>query len=178
MTPATPITQRHVGLLRLAHGGPFNITQSNNWSGYNQGLLEKGKSFSSISGTWTVPTASAHKAKEAEYSSTWVGIGGGCLNTACSVTDNTLIQAGTEQDVAANGKASYYAWYELIPAPSTQVTLKVAPGNRITVSIKQTRSRPVVDRRSATSPPGRAGRPRPRIPRPWRPPSGSRRPRC
>ena len=51
-----------------------------------------------------MPTASAHKAKEAEYSSTWVGIGGGCLNTACSVTDNTLIQAGTEQDVAANGK--------------------------------------------------------------------------
>ena len=131
------ITGRHVGLLRLAHRGPFNITQSNNWSGYNQGLLEKGKTFSSISGTWTVPTASPHKAKEAEYSSTWVGIGGGCLNTACSVTDNTLIQAGTEQDVAANGKRTYYAWYELIPAPSTQVSLKVAPGNKITVSIKQ-----------------------------------------
>jgi hypothetical protein len=134
---ASANTARHVGLLRLAHAGPFNVTQSNNWSGYNQGLLEKGKSFSSISGTWTVPTASPHKAKEAEYSSTWVGIGGGCLNTACSVTDNTLIQAGTEQDVAANGKASYYAWYELIPAPSTQVTLKVAPGNKITVTIKQ-----------------------------------------
>jgi hypothetical protein len=131
------VTGRHVGLLRLAHSGPFNITQSNNWSGYNQGLLEKGKTFSSVSGTWTVPTASPHKAKEAEYSSTWVGIGGGCLNTTCSVTDNSLIQAGTEQDVAANGKRSYYAWYELIPAPSTQVALKVAPGNKITVSLKQ-----------------------------------------
>jgi hypothetical protein len=103
-TPTTSITQRHVGLLRLAHGATFNITQSNNWSGYNQGLLEKGKTFTSISGTWTVPTASPHKAKEAEYSASWVGIGGGCLNTACAVTDSTLIQAGTEQDVAANGK--------------------------------------------------------------------------
>jgi hypothetical protein len=137
--PTTTLTQRHVGLLRLAHRAAlFNITQSNNWSGYNQGLLEKGKTFTSVSGTWVVPTASPHKAKEAEYSATWVGIGGGCLDTSCSATDSTLIQAGTEQDVAANGARSYYAWYELIPAPSTRVSLKVAPGNKVTVSIKQT----------------------------------------
>ncbi len=35
------------------------------------------------------------------------------------------------------GKRSYYAWYELIPAPSTRVSLPVAPGNRVTVAIKQ-----------------------------------------
>ena len=51
--------------------------QSNNWSGYNQGLVEKnGTQFHQVSGDWTVPTATSHKRGEAEYSSTWVGIGG------------------------------------------------------------------------------------------------------
>ena len=136
--PAVSVTHGRVGLLRVASGRSFKMTQSNNWSGYNQGMLEKSKTFSSVGGTWTVPAASQHKAGEAESSATWIGIGGGCLNTSCSATDNTLIQAGTGQDVAANGKKSYYAWYELIPAPSTTVALPVAPGNRVTVSIKQT----------------------------------------
>ena len=49
--------------------------QSNNWSGYNQGTLEQGgRSFHQISGTWVVPTASAHKPGENEYSATWVGM--------------------------------------------------------------------------------------------------------
>ena len=137
-SPATA-TQHRVGLLRLAapHTA-FHMTQSNNWSGYNQGALEKGTTFTSITGTWTVPTATQNKAGEAESSATWVGIGGGCLQSSCAVTDETLIQAGTEQDVDASGKASYSAWYELIPVPSTAVSLPVAPGNKITVSISQT----------------------------------------
>jgi hypothetical protein len=114
------------------------MTQSNNWSGYNQGVLDKGSPFTSVSGTWTVPTATQHKAGEAESSASWVGIGGGCLDTGCTANDNTLIQAGTGQDVAANGKASYYAWYELIPVPETTVSLPVAPGNVVSVNISQT----------------------------------------
>ncbi len=133
-----PAPQHRVGLLQLvAPHTAFNMTQSNNWSGYNQGALEKGTTFTSITGTWTVPTATANRAGEAESSATWVGIGGGCLESSCAITDETLIQAGTEQDVDASGKASYYAWYELIPVPSTQVTLPVAPGNKVSVSISQ-----------------------------------------
>jgi hypothetical protein len=114
------------------------MNQSNNWSGYNQGALEKGGIFTSVSGTWTVPTATQAKAGEAESSATWVGIGGGCLETSCAVTDETLIQAGTEQDVDASGKASYSAWYELVPVPSTAVSLPVSPGDTVTVTINQT----------------------------------------
>jgi hypothetical protein len=127
------------GLLKLAapHTS-FKMTQSNNWSGYNQGALDKGTLFTSVTGTWTVPTATQAKAGEAESSATWVGIGGGCLESSCAVTDETLVQAGTEQDVDASGKASYSAWYELVPVPSTSVSLPVAPGNKITVSISQT----------------------------------------
>ena len=127
-------TDRVVGLLRGAHAG-LNMSQSNNWSGYNKGALETGTTFHSISGTWVVPTASAHKKGEDEYSSSWVGIGGGCLETSCLATDETLIQAGTEQDVAADGTASYSTWYELIPAPSINTSLAVHPGDTVTVTI-------------------------------------------
>ena len=108
----------------------IGANQSSNWSGYNQGSIEQGnKLFNQVSGHWKVPTATQHKANEAEYSSTWVGIGGGCVDAQCQVTDGTLIQAGTEQDVDTSGKASYSAWYELIPAPSIQITkLKVYAG--------------------------------------------------
>src|SRR6476469_1295387 len=74
----------------------FNANQSNNWYGYNQGALETGKSlFHSVSGDWTVPTASQHTSGNDEYSSTWIGIGGGCVTADCAVTDSTLIQTGT-----------------------------------------------------------------------------------
>ena len=110
-----------------------NANQSNNWSGYNQGTLERGPTlFNSVGGTWTVPTAVQHKKGEAESSSVWIGIGGGCIDGACTVTDNTLIQAGTEQDVNSGGKASYSAWWEIIPSPSIEISgFAVHPGDRI-----------------------------------------------
>ena len=114
-----------------------NANQSNNWSGYNQGYLEKGVQFHQASGTWTVPTASAHKRGENEYSATWVGIGGGCIDAKCTVTDSTLIQAGTEQDVNSSGNATYSAWYELIPAPSLTVSLSVKAGDQVHVDIRE-----------------------------------------
>jgi hypothetical protein len=111
--------------------------QSSNWSGYNQGTIEQGgKMFSHVTGDWTVPTATAHKKGENEYSSTWIGIGGGCVDASCQVPDSTLIQAGTEQDVDATGHASYSAWWELIPAPSVTISgMSIRPGDHMHVDI-------------------------------------------
>ena len=54
------------------------------------------------------------------------------------VTDNTLIQAGTEQDVDAGGTASYSAWWELIPAPGVTIdTLPVKAGDHVHVDIRE-----------------------------------------
>jgi hypothetical protein len=115
--------------------------QSSNWSGYGQGTVEDGNEmYNSVSGTWIVPKVTQHTAGEAEYSSAWVGIGGGCIDAGCTATDNTLIQAGTEQDVDATGAPSYSAWWEIIPQPSTPVTLAVAPGNKINVTINEVSS--------------------------------------
>jgi Peptidase A4 family len=124
------------------HGGTIvavNANQSANWFGYNQGSIEQGgKLFNSITGTWNVPTATPHTSGEDEYSSTWIGIGGGCVDANCLVGDNTLIQTGTEQDVDSHGNASYYAWWEVIPAPGITISgFNVSPGDTMTASIAE-----------------------------------------
>jgi Peptidase A4 family len=121
----------------------LKTNQSTNWFGYDQGVLEPGKSqFHSITGEWIVPTASPHKKGEDESSSDWIGIGGGCVDvdSGCNVNDPSLIQAGTEQDVLANGKSGYFAWYELIPAPSQNINPRgfpVAPGDLMYSNISE-----------------------------------------
>lgn len=126
----------------------WNMAQSSNWSGYNENTLAKGVTaitpYTSISGQWVVPTARQYTPNQAEYSATWIGVGGGFLSFPAAgqtvtppVGDETLIQAGTEQDVAANGTTSYAAWYELIPEPQTSVSLAVHPGDTVSVQISQ-----------------------------------------
>jgi hypothetical protein len=116
----------------------FNTNTSSNWFGYQQGLLEQGtKVFNSISGDWTVPTATQHTAGTAENSSDWIGIGGGCVDAGCTVTDNTLIQDGTEQDVSATGQGSYSAWWEIIPGPSITISMTVSPGDHMHSTIAE-----------------------------------------
>jgi len=138
---ASPAAAKPHGLA-AAHGDLLklraNANQSSNWFGYNQGSLEQnGKLFNSISGDWTVPTATQHTAGQAENSSDWIGIGGGCVDAGCTVGDNTLIQTGTESDVASNGRASYSAWWEIIPGPSLSVSLPVSPGDRFHADITE-----------------------------------------
>jgi peptidase A4-like protein len=137
---ASASLRSHGQLLHLAKpGARANANQSNNWFGYNQGALEQGglKQFNSITGDWTVPTVSQHTAGQDESSSDWIGIGGGCVDAGCTVTDNTLIQTGTEQDVAADGTKSYSAWWEVIPAPSIGITMTVGPGDHMHASIAE-----------------------------------------
>jgi hypothetical protein len=46
----------------------------------------------------------------------WVGLGGNGEGS------NALEQAGTGAECNADGTARYYAWYELVPAPSATVS--------------------------------------------------------
>jgi hypothetical protein len=127
-----------VRLVKPAHI-QLNANQSTNWFGYNQGTLEQsGKLFTSVTSDWTVPTASAHKAGEAENSATWIGIGGGCVDAGCALSDATLVQTGTEQDVNSAGHASYSAWWELVPAPAVTISnMAVSAGDRIHASVSE-----------------------------------------
>jgi len=129
----------HGQLLRLAPHLRSNTNSSSNWFGYGQGTLEQGsKLFNSITGDWTVPTATQHTSGQAEDSSDWIGIGGGCIDAGCTATDSTLIQTGTEQDVDSTGAASYSAWWELVPAPSLTIShMTVSPGDHMHASISE-----------------------------------------
>ena len=100
---------------------PARPGQSHNWSGY----AATGGTFTAVTGTWTVPkpTTDGNLASGA----TWVGIGG--------VRYRDLIQAGTEETVAGNGRARYDAWIEMLPRSSRTVPLTVNPGDSVTVSI-------------------------------------------
>lgn len=125
------------------HARPVAVlaaNQSQNWFGYNQGEVEKGVAFHSITAAWTVPTASQRVRGEAEYSATWAGIGGGCVDPSCSVVDDTLIQAGTEQDITGSGVAVYSAWWEVLPGPSMPISgMAVRPGDRMSLLLQETR---------------------------------------
>lgn len=137
---ASAAPSSHGQLLHLAPPGlRVNTNSSSNWFGYNQGTLEQGdKLFNSITGNWTVPTATQHTAGQAEASSDWIGIGGGCIDAGCTATDSTLIQTGTEQDVSSSGAASYSAWYELVPAPSLTISsMTVEPGDAMHASLSE-----------------------------------------
>ena len=98
-----------------------NVSTSSNWSGYSV----SGGNFTSVTGTWTVPTVAT---TTTGADATWVGIGG--------ITSNDLIQAGTEATVS-RGEVTYNAWIEMLPASSKPVSLSVNAGDSVTVSITQ-----------------------------------------
>jgi Peptidase A4 family len=120
-------------------------TTSANWAGY--ALRRAGTTFRTVSGTWTVP-AVACTAGRATYSANWVGLGG------YSTTAKALEQLGTESDCSRSGKASYAAWFEVVPAAASTAKLTVKPGDVITASV-QVRGRVVtlklIDRTRGTT---------------------------
>ena len=124
---------------QFLHPLHVNANQSTNWFGYNAGTLERNNTlFNSITGDWTVPTASQHVKGQSESSSDWIGIGGGCVDAGCTLGDNTLIQTGTEQDVSASGAPSYSSWWEIIPGPSIDTGMTIAAGDHMHASVAET----------------------------------------
>jgi hypothetical protein len=107
-----------------------------NWSGYVAAApVEssfKHPYFTSVTGTWTVPTADCAHAKGDASSTVWVGLGG--------YATRDQEEVGTDSNCAASGKRIYYAWFELVPYLSYQtfpnITDKVSPGDTITGLVK------------------------------------------
>jgi hypothetical protein len=103
-------------------GTPATITNSSsNWSGY----AANGGTFTSVTGTWTVPTVAA---TGTGADATWVGIGG--------LSSHDLIQAGT-QALVEGGTVAYSSWIEMLPQSSRNVPLSVTAGDSVTVTITQ-----------------------------------------
>jgi len=117
----------------------FAANKSQNWSGYNQGSHGARRHRCSMKSPATGrPDAEPTSSRRSRVLLRLDRHRCGCVDTACSIGDNTLIQTGTEQDIAANGKRTYTAWYELIPAPETPIpSLIVHPGDRMHAEIKE-----------------------------------------
>jgi hypothetical protein len=109
---------------------------SSNWSGYAIGdpdtiagnTAASPFSFSNVTATWRQPKVKC-TAGVPGYAAFWVGLGG--------YSDGApgLEQTGTDSDCPPSGKPTYFAWYELVPAPSTRVSMKVNPGDVVTASV-------------------------------------------
>jgi len=144
--PSAPSLRTHgpIEVHRLDDGslerGPRNEFVTSNWSGYGIAHYQTGQHYTSAQATWVVPTVifgATDSSTNEEYSATWVGIGGFCMNALCTRADRTLIQLGTSQYVSSSGATSYFAWYEMLPqAPVTITGITVSPGNQITASLQ------------------------------------------
>jgi Peptidase A4 family len=142
----TPSLRTHgpIQVHRLEDGslarGPRNEFSTSNWSGYAIGSYQTAQKYTSAGATWIVPTVTfgaTQSGTDQEYSATWVGIGGFCMNALCSRVDRTLIQLGTSQYVTSSGATTYFAWYEMLPAaPVTITSITVNPGDKISASLQ------------------------------------------
>ncbi len=96
--------------------------ESTNWSGY----ADTGSGFSTVTGSWTEPTATCSGRTES-LAAFWVGIDG--YSSASVEQDGTLVEC-------YRGTAYYYTWWEMYPTNDIQVvgtTLKA--GDAITASV-------------------------------------------
>src|SRR6058998_734816 len=106
---------------RMWHG-PMHMrtnSTSTNWSGY----AVTGSRFTSVSSSWTEPTATC---SGTAYSSFWVGLDGD--------TSNTVEQTGTDADCSGS-TPKYYAWYEMYPKFPVNLSFTVSPGDHLSASV-------------------------------------------
>jgi hypothetical protein len=118
---------------------PHFLALSANWAGYEIAQFQSGQKYTSARASWIVapitfgPTLSENSD---EYAATWVGIGGFCTDAGCNGIDPTLIQLGTQSEVAPDGTATYSAWYEALPQPPVTIPLAIRAGDQVTASLQ------------------------------------------
>lgn len=115
-----------------------------NWSGYTlQDTNGAGLEFTSVTGTWRQPVTRCDD-RATTSAAFWVGLGGSSTATATG-----LEQSGTGAD-CVRGVPRYYAWYEILPAASVEVPLKVKAGDVITTSVNVYGTRVLVQIKNRT----------------------------
>ena len=113
----------------LAVGAPSafaDTVQSSNWAGY--AAHRAGVRFKKVVAAWKQPRVDCSRYSPG-YSAVWVGLGG------FSASSQALEQIGTESDCTSAGRAVSSAWYELVPAPSRGVRIRVNPGDTMFASV-------------------------------------------
>lgn len=104
---------------------PANTQTSENWAGYVVTPAAGTGSYTSVSGSWTVPKITA--AKPNALAAQWIGLGG--------VSTKALLQMGTIEEIE-NGQTVAEVFWEKLPAVAQNV-LTVPVGSTISASIAQ-----------------------------------------
>jgi hypothetical protein len=118
--PALAAAKPASGLMNDPNHKLTNST-STNWSGY----AATGGQFTSVSASWTQPTAVCSFGTS--YSSFWVGIDGD--------GSNSVEQTGSSADCSSANVPNYYAWYEMYPKYPVNLSGTVRPGDAFTASV-------------------------------------------
>lgn len=121
VAPAAPATAAAAQGLAF-HPYHYN-TNGYNWGGY----AATGSGFTSVSATWTEPSATCNSTND--LYAPWVGIDG--------YGSSTVEQTGVATD-CSSGSAKDQAWYEMYPANPVYLSTSsypVAAGNSITASV-------------------------------------------
>jgi hypothetical protein len=117
-------------------GADASPQASVNWSGYaavsptTEAALSTDSplTFSDVTGSWTQPKARCVKGRS-DAAAFWVGIGG------FNEDSSTLQQLGTTAQCSSRGVATYFAWWEIVPAAEVRVPMKVRAGDRVTAAV-------------------------------------------
>lgn len=122
---------------------PTEISQ--NWAGYaiKAPAGTAPFSFSDVTGTWVQPRARCVPGTSSS-SAFWVGIGG------YGSSAPSLQQLGTSADCNGNGKPVYSAWWEIVPATSVPIKLKISAGDTITAAVLVNGQRVTMSLRNVT----------------------------
>jgi hypothetical protein len=130
---ALPASAAHSG--RTVHAARVAVTPeiSANWAGYAITPVPPAAgtppvTFTDATGTWVQPKATCQVGSTTS-SAFWVGLGG------FTESAQALEQLGTEADCGPRGAATYNAWFEIVPAPSVKVSMKIVPGDTVTAAV-------------------------------------------
>jgi hypothetical protein len=103
---------------------------SSNWAGYAAiGTDETPVTFTDVTGTWVQPKVTC-VAGRSDATAFWVGLGGD------SEASQALEQLGTGAECdRGSSTPKYDAWWEIVPAASVPIHLKINPGDRVTAAV-------------------------------------------
>ncbi len=112
----------------LSHAAPaLQTLGSQNFAGYaSRSQGSHATKFTSVAGSWQVPSVKCSNAKQAL--GIWVGIGG-------LTNNNDLEQDGIVVQCDQALHPHYFAFFEILPAAAQTPNLPVNPGDRISASV-------------------------------------------
>jgi Peptidase A4 family len=123
---AVRVGPAHINPLVPIGSSSNDTVTSSNWSGY---AVQDASKFTDARGSWVQPTATC-TSRSAQYAAFWVGIDG--------YSSSSVEQLGTDSDCSGKGRPSYYAWWEMYPQNSVELstsTYPVKPGDTLTADV-------------------------------------------